>query len=298
MKMDDSSKKKIAIQLIGQVNEFPPLPAVVNRILQVTADPESSLDKLARIVEAEVGLSASIIKLANSPFFGLSREVSSIPHALAVLGMEEVRNLVLAKAMFNTFSDFREKGGKVNSLWTHSFYTALAAKTIAEKVGRADSGLFVAGLIHDIGKMVIFLAFSGESLVKIYGESEKLDDTKKEIAFLGLNHEDLGRLLVKSWLFPDALQMAVGYHHSPGSAPAHQTYPLVVCLADTLALLEVVGLEGEEGASLCLPFLDPPLSELFANYGLPLSVATIKDLYKDAQKAFEQADDLISLLSG
>ncbi len=295
--MNDSSKKKIAIQLIAQVNDFPPLPAVVNKILQVTADPESSLDKLARIVEAEVGLSSAVIKLANSPFFGLSREVSSIPHALAVLGMEEVRNMVLAKAMFNTFSNYRAKGGRVNTLWAHSFYTALAAKTIGEKMGREDSGLFVAGLIHDIGKMVIFLAFSSESLLKIYGETEKLDDSKKEIDYLGLNHEDLGRLLVKSWLFPDALQMAVGYHHSPDSAPSHQIYPLVVRLADTLALLTVVGMEGEEGAGLCLPFLDPPLADLFASYGLPLTVSTIKDIYKDAQKAFEQAEDLVQLLS-
>lgn len=295
--MNDSSKKKIAIQLIAQVNEFPPLPAVVNKILQVSSDPESSIDELARIVEAEVGLSSSVIKLANSPFFGLSREVSSIPHALAVLGMEEVRNMVLAKAMFNTFSDFRKKGERVNTLWKHSFYSALAAQTIADRMGSEDSGLFVAGLIHDIGKMVIFLAFSNESLVKIYGETEKLDDSKKEISYLGLNHEDLGRLLVKSWLFPDSLQMAVGYHHSPESAPVHQLYPLVVRLADTLALLKSVGLEGEEGAGLCLPFLDPPLSDLFADHGLPLTVSTIKDLYNAAEKAFEKADDLVSLLS-
>lgn len=295
--MNDSSKKKIAIQLIAQVNEFPPLPAVVNKILQVSSDPESSIDELARIVEAEVGLSSSVIKLANSPFFGLSREVSSITHALAVLGMEEVRNMVLAKAMFNTFSDFRKKGERVNTLWKHSFYSALAAQTIADRMGSEDSGLFVAGLIHDIGKMVIFLAFSHESLLKIYGETEKLDDSKKEIGYLGLNHEDLGRLLVKSWLFPDKLQMAVGYHHSPESAPVHQLYPLVVRLADTLALLKIVGLEGEEGAGLCLPFLDPPLSDLFADHGLPLTVSTIKDLYNAAEKAFEKADDLVSLLS-
>ncbi|MBU0680077.1 MAG: HDOD domain-containing protein [Proteobacteria bacterium] len=295
---DSSNKKKIAIQLIAQVNEFPPLPAVVNKILQVTADPESSLDKLARIVEAEVGLSAAVIKLANSPFFGLSREVSSIQHALVVLGMEEVRNMVLAKAMFNTFTSYRKKGDRINALWGHSFHTAMAAQVIADKMGCEDSGLFVGGLIHDIGKMVIFLAFSGESLLKVYGDTEKLDDSKKEIAFLGLNHEDLGRLLIKSWLFPEALQMAVGYHHSPESAPNFQRYPLVVRLADTLALLTVVGIEGEEGASLCLPFLDPPLSELYAKNGLPLTLNTIKNLFNEAQKTFAKADDLVSLLSG
>ncbi len=295
--MNDSSKKKIAIQLIAQVNEFPPLPAVVNKILQVTSDPQSSLDMLARIVEAEVGLSTAVIKLANSPFFGLSREVSSISHALAVLGMEEVRNMVLAKAMFDTFTSCRRNGERISLLWRHSFFSALAAKTIGERMGRDDSGLFVAGLIHDIGKMVIFFALSNESLTKIYGGNEKLDDSKKEIALLGLNHEDLGRLLVKSWLFPDALQMAVGYHHSPQSAPAHQLYPLVACLADTLALLNDVGLEGEEGASLCLPFLDPPFSDLIAGYGLPLTVSTLKNLHRDVQKSFEQSDDLVSLLS-
>ncbi|PLX47873.1 MAG: hypothetical protein C0613_13170 [Desulfobulbaceae bacterium] len=294
--MNDSSKKKIAIQLIAQVNDFPPLPAVVTRILQVTADPESSLDKLAAIVEAEVGLSASVIKMANSPFFGLSREVSSISHALAVLGMEEVRNMVLAKVMFNTFTSYRKKGDMVNSLWRHSFYSALAAKTIAENMGHDDNGLFVAGLIHDIGKLVIFLAFSRESLEKIYGKTENLDDSKKEIAYLGLNHEDLGRLLIKSWLFPETLQMAVGYHHCPESAPAHQLYPLVVRLADILAQLNVVGMEGEEGAALCLPFLDPPLAGLFAEHGLPLTAATIKELFRQTEKAFAQADDLVALL--
>lgn len=295
--MNNSSKKKMAIQLIAQVNDFPPLPAVVNKILQVSSDPESSIDKLARIVEAEVGLASSIVKMANSPFFGLSREVASIPHALAVLGMEEVRNMVLAKAMFNTFTNFRKKEERVNVLWKHSFYSALAAQAIADKMGRDDSGLFVAGLIHDIGKMVIFLAFSSESLRKIYGANEKLKDSEKEITYLGLNHEDLGRLLVKSWLFPDSLQMAVGYHHSPESAPSHQVYPLVARLADTLAWLSIVGMEGEEAASLCLPFLDPPLADLFANYGLPLTMSTIKDLFNDSQKAFAQADDLVSLLS-
>ncbi|MDR9501484.1 MAG: HDOD domain-containing protein [Desulfurivibrionaceae bacterium] len=294
--MTDSSKKKIAIQLIGQVNEFPPLPKVVSRVLEVTADPESDFEDLARIVEADIGFATAIVKLANSPFFGRSRQVSSISHALAVLGMDEVRSLVLAKAMFDTFSRFRDKKEGLNSLWKHSFYSALAAQVIGARMGGDASALFVAGLIHDIGKLVIFFSLSDESVQKIYGKSEKLDDSEKEIAFLGLNHEDMGRLLVKSWLFPDCLQLAVGYHHSPESAPSHQLYPLVVRLADTFALLNVVGMEGEEGAALCLPFLDPPLADLFAAQGLPLTAVTIKELYQDAQKAFEQADDLVSLL--
>lgn len=295
--MSDSAKQKIAIQLIAQVNDFPPLPAVVNKILQVSSDPERGLDELTHIVEAEVGLSASIIKLANSPFFGLSHEVSSIPHALAVLGMDELRNMVLAKVLFNSFSSFRKKGEIINFLWKHSFCSALAAQIIGKRMGRNESGLFVAGLIHDIGKMVIFLSFSKESLLKIYGESERLNDSRKEIDFLGLNHEDLGRLLVKRWLFPDALQMAVGYHHSPESAPSHQVYPLVAHLADTIALLTVYGIEGEKGASLCLPFLDAPLAELYADYSLPLTVSTLKDLCMDTLDALAHADDLNSLLS-
>lgn len=268
---------------------------MVNRILQVTADPESSLDKLAAIVEAEVGLSASVIKMANSPFFGLSREVSSISHALAVLGMEEVRNMVLAKVMFNTFTSYRKKGDMVNSLWRHSFYSALAAATIAENMGHDDNGLFVAGLIHDIGKLVIFLAFSRESLEKIYGKTENLDDSKKEIAYLGLNHEDLGRLLIKSWLFPETLQMAVGYHHCPESAPAHQLYPWwsgwpISWRSSTSSAWRV----RRAPPSAC-PFLIP-LAGLFAEHGLPLTAATIKELFRQTEKAFAQADDLVALL--
>jgi putative nucleotidyltransferase with HDIG domain len=291
-------KRKICNQLIQQVNDFPPLPAIVSQILQITADPDSSIDDLKVFVEVEVALSASILKLANSPFFGLSREVSSIPPALAVLGLEEVKNLVLAKAMFNTFKGFRQKGDRVNGLWKHSFYCGLAATVIAKRLGYHSSDFFVAGLIHDIGKMVIYLALNKDNLGKLYDEVTFLDEMTVEQERLGVDHQHLGAELVRSWLFPESLQCGVGFHHTPGDATVNKEIPLILSLADMLVHLLDAKRDSEAASVIKATWMDKPDCKLFLAYGLDLQSESFDHVLHDVEKTLQEADDIAGLLGG
>lgn len=234
--MVNGAKKKIASQLIQQISDFPPLPDIVDKIIRTSSDPDSSIDELHRLVEEDLSLSASVIKLANSPFFGLSREVASLPRALTVVGMEEVQNLVIANAMFQTFKGLAGKQGRLRILWKHSFRCALAAKWLAGQCGLSTSDSFIAGQLHDLGKVLVIVAFSRQSLVRIYPEGVKsLHDAEAEKRLLGLTHDQLGGRLVRNWLYPEQLCLAVSCHHQPAEAENHQDFVALVGLADLLA---------------------------------------------------------------
>lgn len=291
-------KRKICNQLIQQVGEFPPLPAIVSKILMVTSDPESSMDELKVLVEAEMALASSILKLANSPFFGLCREVSSINHALAVLGLEEVTNLVLAKAMFNTFKGFRNKGDFVNSLWKHSFHTGLAATVIGKRLGYGSSDFFVAGLIHDIGKMVIYLALNSDNLGKLYHGVSTLDETSAEFNRLGVDHQYLGAELVRGWLFPESLLCGVGFHHHPQDAPSFIEVPLILSLADMLIHYIELRDAGDQDVVLETDLLEKLDTQSFLTFGFDLNSASLELVLADVEEALAAADDIAGLLEG
>jgi putative nucleotidyltransferase with HDIG domain len=290
-------KRKICNQLIQQVDEFPPLPAIVSKILMVTSDPESSIDDLKVLVESEVALASSILKLANSPFFGLCREVASIPHALTVLGLDEVKNLVLAKAMFNTFKGFRNKGELVNGLWRHSFYTGLAATLIARRIGHHSSDFFVAGLIHDIGKMVIYLALNKENIEKLYLGLKPMEHMDTEIKRLGIDHQELGAELLRSWMFPESLQSGVGFHHHPEDSTGNLEVPLVLSLADMLVYLVECGRSSDEAIETMNRWLSKPSAAMFLTKGLELNSESVDLLLDGLEKALLEADSLAALLS-
>lgn len=292
------AQRKICNQLIQQVGEFPPLPAIVSKILVLTSDPESSIDDLKVLVEAEVSLSASLLKLANSPFFGLCRKVASIPHALTVLGLDEVQNLVLAKVMFNTFKRLRNKGDLINGLWKHSFHCGLASTVIAKRIGHYSSDFFVAGLIHDIGKMVIYLALNKDNLEKLYGEVHPLQEVEVELIRLGVDHQYLGAELVRSWMFPESLQYGVGYHHQPEKAPACLEVPLVLSLADMLVRYLDYGRESDTAVQLAESWLATPGATIFLSHGLDLHSDSLELLIDDVEESLGEADSLATVLAG
>ncbi len=291
-----SDKRKIANQLIGRIKDFPPLPAFVSKIMQVNADPESTIDDLRHIVEAEISLTASIIKLANSPFFGLTREVSSISHALAILGRDELQNMVIASSMFMTFKNFKNKKG-VSKVWLHSFKCAVAAKIVGEKINHVNGELFVAGLLHDIGKLVVYLAFSDEALKKIYRDIFEVerDDLRDEEDVLGVGHDFLGMNLLRSWMFPEILQVAVGYHHKPWKAPEHMVFALVVKVADTLVRIMEIEEDGQQPIDLRQSLIDEQLTWLLNSVGLKLDMRRVDALLAKVQDSLSREDQFAEM---
>jgi len=225
--------------IIKQIDSFPALPITVTRVMDVTGDPESSADDLMQAILPDQSMCTTLLKVANSAFFGLPREVSTIDKAVMVLGFNEIRNIVLGKAVFNSFKDIYNTNKKtIDLFWEHSFVCGLAAKIIAEDRGLSASESFVAGLIHDIGKLAMLMSLNSD-----YAHLLELSDPIQfrtylsELDLFSVSHDDIGARLLKRWLFPVSLIDAVGYHHRPNECPGTPVMPIIIQIADILSLI-------------------------------------------------------------
>ncbi len=233
-------------QVIKRINSLPSLPVTVNRVMSVTADPESSAHDLMEAILPDQSMCATILKLANSAFFGVPKEVSTLEKAVTVLGFNEIHNIVLGKAVFNSFQNLNSNNKKaMDRFWQHSFSCALTAKIIAEENRQAPSELFISGLIHDIGKLTMFLALSEQYIPSLKPcWSRHPHCTDQETEQFGINHCEAGLRLLRRWLFPDQLTNCVGYHHNPQDAPGTKETILIVQMADILSHIQLM--EDEE----------------------------------------------------
>lgn len=223
--------------IINQLDSFPSLPTTVIQVIEITGNPESSANDLMQAILPDQSMCTAILKIANSAFFGRPRTVCSIEEAVVVLGFHEIRNIVLTQAVFNSFQKFRNTHKKdIDSLWQHSLTCGLAARIIATHTGHTPSQLFIAGLIHDIGKltMLIALPHSYNPALEL-SERLQLSLFPEEEEKFGISHDNVGMLLLNRWLFPEPLCAAAGYHHHPDTAPADAAFPLIVQMADIIS---------------------------------------------------------------
>lgn len=219
------------------IDSLPSLPAIVTDVLKVTAEPESSANDLMKAILPDQSMCATILKIANSAFFGLPREVSTIEKAVMVLGFDEIKNIVLGKAVFNSFKAVNgDNKIIVDAFWNHSFTCGLAAKAIAERINLSASELFIAGLIHDIGKLAMLLTFPNiySHLLKL-SEDYWLENYDKEYELLFINHDEVGYRTLNRWLFPHRLVNAVGFHHRPKEANNFNILASTIQIADIIA---------------------------------------------------------------
>ena len=223
----------------NQINSIPALPATVTKVMAVTANPESSANDLMQVILPDQTMCGTILKVANSAFFGIPRGVSTIERAVVVLGYAEIRNIVIGKAIFSSFPKLsRDNKNTLSLFWEHAFTCGLAAKIIGDHLHLPPSELFIAGLIHDIGKLVMFMAFPNDyPILQELSNPCNLDNAVEEHSKFAISHDKAGLQLAKRWLLPEQLCMAIGFHHSPQKAPSLKQYPLIVQVADILSLM-------------------------------------------------------------
>lgn len=224
--------------VIKQIDSFPSLPSTAIRVLEITGNPESSAHELMQAILPDQSMCVTILKIANSAFFGRPRKVCSIEEAVVVLGFQEIRDIILTQAVFNSFRQFRNTNKQdIDALWLHSLTCGLAAKIIAtHTTGYSPSQLFIAGLIHDIGKLTLLISFPNNySPVPEVSEQLPLSLSSEEEEKFGISHDNIGMRLLNRWLFPDQLCASIGYHHHPDSAPDNAAFPLIVQMADILS---------------------------------------------------------------
>lgn len=229
--------------LINRVEKLPALPHVISLVLRKIDDPRSSITDIAKTLSGDEGLVANVLKLANSAYYGFPRRVVSVTEAVVILGLNTLKSLiytVLAKDLLGK----EVKGYALNKgeLWRHSIACAIICREIARKKRLGDiESFFVAGLLHDIGKIVLdeYLQPEYEEVVKRISESlEPFNVIEKEI--LGFDHQEVGGLLAKRWNLPDFLVSAISHHHDIESITTLSSE--VVHVGDGITLMMGYGL--------------------------------------------------------
>lgn len=285
-------------EIYKQVDNFPALPATVNKVMTVTGDPESSANDLMRAILPDPSMCATILKIANSAFFGIPRNVSSIEQAVVVLGFEEIRNIVLGKAVFNSFQNFNLNRESIDLFWEHSFTCGLAAKLIGEHLKISPSELFIAGLIHDIGKLAMLITFPGDyALFYELTEPYQFRSVVREKDEYSISHDTVGLRILNKWLFPDKLLMAAGYHHQPEKADCYRAYPIIIQMADMLSLMHCSpdGLDGNDVTTIFDDFM-PESRELWIANSLPWDSRELGKWYEQLHEDRKRDQPILDIM--
>lgn len=236
-KVSGSEFDTLKAKIIAKAENIPPLPALARELVRLTRNDKTRMKDFIEKIKMDQGLSARIIKLVNSPFYGLRQEVSSIDRATVLLGLNTVKNLALAIStahFFNkNFSLYRSSG---QEMWDHSFMVARLCEILGKACGQDEDALYLAGLMHDVGKTVLV-----DFLVK---EVESVDD---EIAQLGTDHCAIGELVLSKWSVVSNITEAVRNHHHNSA----DKFRAVLYFANRLAL-EEDPTETAEDASMAL----------------------------------------------
>jgi HD-like signal output (HDOD) protein len=221
---------KTLIELVAQMNSLPSLPSLYAEVMQELQSPDGSLQKVGQIISKDVGMSAKILQLVNSAFFGLRRHVSSPSEAAVFLGVDTVRALVLSVNIFSQFDRTKLKNFSIDRLWTHSNVTGVLAKHIAKAEGAEPKTVdhaFTAGLLHDVGKLVLAANLPDQySQTLALARAQKMPLSEVERETLGATHAEVGAYLLGLWGLPDPIVEAVAYHAHPRRCPDHKFSPL------------------------------------------------------------------------
>lgn len=237
------------IQRLDNIHDLPSMPHTLNSVLGGLDSISSSAQTMEKIIRDDPVLTAKMLRIANSPFYGLRREVSSIARAVVILGFEEVRSIAIGLSLTGIFSHdlgFEEFDAK--GIWLHSIGVAKVSKMLAEDIsGLEEDELFTAGMVHDLGRFLLCLYFSSElreilELRQLEGLS--LSDAEAQY---GLTHSEVGAYLAKRWNLSEMLTDVIRYHHYPNSAGPNALAASVVFLADEICQKMKFGwhIEGE-----------------------------------------------------
>lgn len=226
-------------ELVADVEGVPSLPEAVSEIVSLVDDPEAPAARISELVQKDLGLTAKLLRLANSAYYAFPNRIGSVQLAVSLLGMNEVRNIVLSTTVVGMFKSI--KGAPFLSfreLWVHSVNCAVAARTIALQVADLNpEEAFVGGLLHDVG-MIILADKLREDIEKIVqlAKKEDLSFVEAERQYWEHTHARIGGVLARKWKLPKDVAQAAEQHHffSPDSA----SFPLtaVVHLADSLCI--------------------------------------------------------------
>lgn len=232
-----SPSERIARSMIDDMSSLVSPPEVCLKVNELVAHDGCAIDDISIVILRDPNLVARVLKTANSAYYGLPSKVDTISRAVALLGMHELQKIVCSVAAVETFSKLSSAVTNMNSFWRHGVYTGLMAQNLARRARVLHpERLFVAGLLHDLGTLLINQRFPelAETAIRESAGSEdalyRIEDTK-----LGFNHAYLTGLMLENWHLPAALSDAICWHHLPHRARIAPIDAAILKVADTIA---------------------------------------------------------------
>lgn len=237
------SGEKLMKRILQTAKDLPPMPQTTLKAHKIIKDPNASFEDLAKVMEMDQAIATRVLRMANSSYYGMSGTVSSIKHASTILGLKVLEELIVAawgtKALGNRMEGY---GLETGDLWQHSLGVAFGSKIIAtmKNPGLANDA-FSAGLIHDVGKLVLDpYILERKELFTAFMADGKESFLSAEKAILGFDHGEIASELCTNWHVPQNLVTAIRYHHSPAASNGSQL-AYIVHLADVIALMSGMG---------------------------------------------------------
>lgn len=233
--MPNEAKVKLD-DAVAKVADLPVLPATAQKVMRLMSDPDVSIEKIKRIISTDPGLTARVLKIANSAFYGGHRNIQNLTQAILRLGLNSVRNTVVATSMKNVYKRF---GLSEKLLWEQTLGSAIVASIIARHTRLADpEDAFIAGLLHDVGKVLLNNEYQEQFAMvmeRIYNDSVTYQLAEKEV--FDFSQREVGALVVRKWGFPESIEMLLRHFDNPNELSKDRTlYNLVtiITLADRM----------------------------------------------------------------
>ena len=237
-----------AEKIVTSVLKVAALPEVALKFSEAIKDPRTSNQDLEKIVSEDSALAAKVLMIANSALFNFPSKIDTIANAITIIGHKQLSEVILSCSIVAMFKDIPQDVIDMEQFWRHSIAVATAARIIASS--RREQNIekfFTAGLLHDVGKLIIFIEaskYAVEVLKRCHDESELMHKVEKEV--LGFDHAKLGAMLLKKWKLPDEVCAAVYYHHMPSVSSGNIIAPATIHIADIMSHALQFGASGEE----------------------------------------------------
>jgi HD-like signal output (HDOD) protein len=227
--------------IIAQIDLLEPVPPIAAQILLLADDPNSSLTEISELIIKDPALTANLLRICNSAYFGLSRQVDSVRDAITLVGLNQIVELVLFNSLSSNFNkELVGYGLGERELWRHAVSSAYVAGMLADRCKASQNKhlIFTAALVKDIGKLILgrYVAFSYEKInILVHSQGHSFNDAER--AIIGMNHEELGALVGEKWNFSEKLIYIMRHHHLSDESARQDLETALVYLADIICMM-------------------------------------------------------------
>lgn len=237
-------------EVLRKIHALPSLQTVVMELLASIDQDDANISVLALKIEQDQALTAKTLRLANSSFYGMQRQITTIEEAIATLGFRTVRSVVTAAALTGFFANSKQTAFEITPFWCHAIATAVGARELAPYLQLNPEHAYTTGLLHDIGRLVLATQFPIHyEATMAYCAQQDCSLVEAERTVLGLDHAVVGHALTQHWKFPDVIQQALATHHAP-LTQAPTPMQLVVIAADAIAHALDLSMEKDDAVPL------------------------------------------------